>query len=62
LYAIVNKRSGHLAKVVLRRAWGETDYERALEQLQTLADELERSHPGAAGSAWPRRSPSPAWA
>jgi putative transposase len=34
----------------LRRAWAETDYERALEQLQTLARELERSHPGAAAS------------
>jgi transposase-like protein len=34
----------------MRRAWGETDYDRALEQLQRLADELERTHPGAAGS------------
>jgi putative transposase len=34
----------------LRRAWAETDHGRALEQLQTLAGELERSHPGAAAS------------
>jgi transposase-like protein len=48
---------GHIAerdrppiKARLRRAWRETDYGRALEQLQALADELERTHPGAAGS------------
>jgi transposase-like protein len=48
---------GHIAerdrppiKARMRRAWRETDYARALEQLQTLADELERTHPGAAGS------------
>ena len=48
---------GHLAerdrppiKARLRRAWRETDHTRALEQLRTLADELERTHPGAAGS------------
>jgi transposase-like protein len=34
----------------MRRAWRETDYERALEQLTRLADELDRTHPGAAGS------------
>jgi putative transposase len=39
---IVNRR--------LRRAWAETNYDRALEQLQTLAAEPERSHPGAAAS------------
>jgi putative transposase len=33
-----------------RKAWRETDYPRALEQLTQLADELERTHPGAAGS------------
>jgi putative transposase len=33
-----------------RRAWAETDYGRALEQLQRLADELEHTHPGAAAS------------
>jgi transposase-like protein len=34
----------------LRKAWRETDYPRALEQLERLADELEHTHPGAAGS------------
>jgi putative transposase len=37
-------------KARLRRAWRETDYSRGLEQLQALASELERTHPGAAGS------------
>ncbi len=37
-------------KAQMRRAWRETDYERALQQLQRLADELDRTHPGAAGS------------
>jgi transposase-like protein len=48
---------GHIAerdrppiKARMRRAWRETDYARALEQLRALADELERTHPGAAGS------------
>jgi putative transposase len=34
----------------MRTAWRETDYPRALEQLAQLADELEHTHPGAAGS------------
>jgi putative transposase len=34
----------------LRRAWAEDDHDRALSQLQLLAGELERSHPGAAAS------------
>jgi putative transposase len=34
----------------LRRAWSDTDHGRALEQLQVLAAELDRSHPGAAAS------------
>jgi len=34
----------------LRRAWAEHDHGRALSQLRTLAGELDRSHPGAAGS------------
>ncbi len=34
----------------LRRAWSETDYDRALDQLKRLAADLERTHPGAAGS------------
>ena len=37
-------------KARLRRAWRETDYQRALEQLTRLADELDHTHPGAAGS------------
>ena len=37
-------------KARLRKAWRETDYPRALQQLQGLAGELERTHPGAAGS------------
>ena len=48
---------GHIAerdrspiKARMRRAWRETDYRRALEQLQRLADELDHTHPGAAGS------------
>jgi transposase-like protein len=43
-------RDRDLVKRRLRRAWAETDHERALEQLTTLAGELERSHPGAAAS------------
>jgi transposase-like protein len=34
----------------LRRAWAETDHGRALDQLRVLAGELDRTHPGAAGS------------
>ena len=34
----------------LRAAWAEHDHDRALERLQTLAGELDHSHPGAAGS------------
>jgi len=34
----------------LRRAWKLDDHDRALADLQLLASELERSHPGAAGS------------
>ena len=48
---------GHIAerdrppiKARMRRAWRETDYGRGLEQLRALADELDRTHPGAAGS------------
>ena len=37
-------------KARMRRAWRETDYERALAQLQALAEELQHTHPGAAGS------------
>jgi transposase-like protein len=34
----------------LRRAWARDDHDRALAELQALAGELERSHPGAAAS------------
>src|SRR5438309_1691031 len=34
----------------LRRAWADDDHDRALSALQTLASELEHSHPGAAAS------------
>jgi putative transposase len=34
----------------LRRAWADEDHDRALSALQTLAGELEHSHPGAAAS------------
>src|SRR5205823_13761862 len=34
----------------LRRAWARDDHEHALDELRTLAAELERSHPGAAAS------------
>jgi putative transposase len=37
-------------KARMRKAWRENDYPRALEQLGRLADELEHTHPGAAGS------------
>jgi putative transposase len=37
-------------KARLRRAWADDDHDRALNQLQLLAGELERSHPGAAAS------------
>ena len=34
----------------LRRAWADSDQERALDALELLVSELDRSHPGAAGS------------
>jgi transposase-like protein len=34
----------------MRHAWAETDYDRALEQLQRLASELDHTHPGAGAS------------
>jgi transposase-like protein len=37
-------------KARMRRAWRETDYRRALDQLTRLAGELDHTHPGAAGS------------
>jgi transposase-like protein len=44
------ERDRPLVRSRLRKAWSEPDYERALSLLRTLADELERSHPGAVGS------------
>ena len=44
------ERDREAVKTRLRRAWKETDHDRALEQLNTLAIELDRAHPGAAAS------------
>jgi hypothetical protein len=49
----------------LRRAWKETDHDRALEQLTALALELDHAHPGAASSlreGLEDTRPSRAWA
>jgi putative transposase len=44
------ERARPLVKQRLRRAWALDDHARALDQLRLLASELDRSHPGAAGS------------
>ena len=44
------ERDRPAVKQRLRRAWAREDHERALDELRTLAGELERSHPGAAAS------------
>ena len=44
------ERDRQAVKARLRRAWAETDHERALEQLTALAIDLDRAHPGAATS------------
>ena len=44
------ERDRQAVKARLRRAWTETDHDSALEQLNTLALELDRAHPGAAAS------------
>jgi transposase-like protein len=44
------ERDRPAVKARLRRAWKETDHDRALEQLNTLALELDHAHPGAAAS------------
>ena len=31
----------------MRKAWADTDHDRAVEQLSRLATELDRAHPGA---------------
>ena len=43
-------RDRQAVKARLRRAWKETDHDQALEQLNTLALELDHAHPGAASS------------
>jgi transposase-like protein len=44
------ERDRQAVKARLRRAWAETDHDHALEQLNALALELDRAHPGAAAS------------
>ncbi len=44
------ERDRQAVKARLREAWKESDHDRALEQLTSLALELDRSHPGAAAS------------
>jgi transposase-like protein len=44
------ERDRPLVRTRLRKAWAETDHARALQLLRTLAEELERTHPGAVGS------------
>jgi putative transposase len=44
------ERERPAVKARLRRAWKEADHDRALEQLTSLALELDRAHPGAAAS------------
>ncbi len=44
------ERDRPLVRRRLRSAWAETDHDRALDRLRALAGELDRTHPGAAGS------------
>jgi putative transposase len=44
------ERDRPLVRRRLRAAWARDDHDRALDQLRALADELARSHPGAAAS------------
>ena len=44
------ERDRPLVKRRLRSAWADTDHARARDRLRALAGELERTHPGAAGS------------
>jgi transposase-like protein len=44
------ERERPLVKTRLRKAWAEPEHTRALDQLRLLAGELDRTHPGAAGS------------
>ena len=50
MLAHLPERDRPTVKRRLRSAWAEPDHARALERLHALAGELERSHPGAAGS------------
>ena len=57
------ERDRPAVKARLRGAWATDDHALALDGLQALAAELDRSHPGAAArcaTACTRRSPSPA--
>jgi putative transposase len=53
------ERDRPAVKARLQRAWKDTNYQSALEQLTTLALELDHAHPGAAASlrerGWRRR-------
>ena len=44
------ERERPLVKTRLRKAWAEPEHTSALDQLRLLAGELDRTHPGAAGS------------
>lgn len=46
----LSERDRPAVKARLRKAWAHTDHATALEQLTTLALELDRAHPGAAAS------------
>ena len=46
----LSERDQPLVRRRLRTAWALDDHDRAVDQLRTLADELARSHPGAAAS------------
>jgi putative transposase len=46
----LSERDRPLVRRRLRAAWALDDHDRALEALRALADELARSHPGAAAS------------
>ena len=50
MLAHLPERDRPLVRRRLRTAWSLDDHDRALDQLRALADELARSHPGAAAS------------
>lgn len=47
---LLPERDRPTVKARLRRAWADTDHDRALEQLTRLAIELDHAYPGAAAS------------